>query len=55
MDVPLKTLAILLERKAESDGRHDLENMLLEVRGHDEAAIKFVVENAADLLGVPIE
>ena len=55
MDVPLKSLAVLLECKAERDGRHDLEDMLLEVRGSDDAAIKFVVIHAAALLGVPLE
>lgn len=55
VDVPLKSLAVLLECKAERDGRNDLEDMLLEVRGSDDAAIKFVVIHAAALLGVPLE
>ena len=54
MDVPLKTLAQLLEFAAESKGRGDLEALLQEARAKDEAVLRFVVEEAAELLEVAL-
>ena len=55
MNVSLKTLALLLECKAEREVRADLEALLCEAREWDELVLRFVVEHAAVRLEVDLD
>lgn len=54
MQAPAETFALLLEHKAEREGRKDLELMLREARDEEAVVLEFVVTRAAHLLGVDL-